>query len=366
MENLKIKIMKIKRVSILLSDTCKFLITMFLIISICSCNNLDKSDQKINKIDEVKYSAHLNWMGHYYLDEKSRHRLIKEVEREFRVRNQEIDLKLDFAQELYKGWDEQNVAIVSMMETGNYKYDIVDMDPSRYSNIGTKLRDPDWAHKYLVDFSEFDWFKESHKSIIYSNKQIRESTGNLMPAPYLEGIYISLWVNTKVLSQIGGTLKQFGINMNDIHDLLNKIKAYNKKNGSKIELFDLERGYSSFHDLARMLFISAYFGLTDEEGNRDVGLKAIKRVAEEMEYLQQQTQMKVPSTNWNFSTNVIFKDKALMCILPSWAIGKWQSVDSLEILKMVPCELPIFEHDSKYYPGFFQGVFGVMKKSRSE
>jgi len=25
--------------------------------------------------------------------------------------------------------------------------------------------------------------------------------------------------------------------------------------------------------------------------------------------------------------------------------------------------LPIFEHDSKYYPGFFQGVFGVMKNS---
>ena len=338
-----------------------FLIPLFLIISICSCSNADKSTKETNKVEQIKYSSHLNWLGHYNADEKSRHRLIKEVEREFKLRNQEIELKLTFPKELYTN-ENQADSIASFIKTGTYKFDIIEMDPAWYQAIGQKLKNPDWGRKYLVDFSAFDWFKESHKEIIYYNKQIKESTGNIMPSPYIEGIYFSLWMNTKVLSQIGGTLKQFGMNTNDIHDLLNKIKLYNEKTGSRIQLFDLERGYSSIYDLSKMLFMSAYFGETDKEGDRAAGLKALKRVAEEFEYLHQQTQIKVPPIRWQFYGKC-FKDTALMCIFPSWVFNLWQSADSIEALKMVPCELPIFEHDSKYYPGFFQGVFGVMKNS---
>jgi ABC-type glycerol-3-phosphate transport system substrate-binding protein len=66
---------------------------------------------------------------------------------------------------------------------------------------------------------------------------------------------------------------------------------------------------------------------------------------------------------WQFTKGKCFNDTALFCVFPSWVFNLWQSADSIKALKMVPCELPIFEHDSKYYPGFFQGVFGVMKNS---
>ena len=69
----------------------KLLVSIFLIISTTSCNDSKISDKKNNSLDEVKYKSQLNWMGHYYLDEKSRYYLMKEVEREFRLRNEEIE-----------------------------------------------------------------------------------------------------------------------------------------------------------------------------------------------------------------------------------------------------------------------------------
>jgi len=302
-------------------------------------------------------------MGHYEPSEKSRHRLIKEVEREFKLRNQEIELKLVFASQIFKGWEEQNEYIASMIKSGDYKYDIIEMEPNRYWAIGRLLKDPDWGEKYLVDFSVMDWFKERHQSFIYSNNLIRIKTSNIMTCPYLEGVYGTLWINTKVLAKIGGSLKQFNLTIKDIHDLINKLKIYNESAKDKIAFIDVERGYNSIFDLSRVLFLSAYFGETEKEGNMDAALKALKRVAEEFEYLQQQTHLSNPVMWGDISHKPIMNDKALMASFPTYAFIAWQSLDSADVLKIVPCELPIFEHNSKYYPGYYQGAFGVMKNS---
>lgn len=341
----------------------KLLVNMFLMISTTSCNNSKISDKKINSLDDVKYKSQLNWMGHYYLDEKSRYYLMKEVEREFRLRNQEVDLKLVFALQLFSDYTTETEFIASFVKSGNYKFDIIDMDPGRYRGVGRALNDPDWGSKYLVDFTDSSWFKERHKSIIYDDKRIRQSTGNIMASPYIEGIFGCLWINTRVLAKIGGSLKQSNLTISDIHDLIDKVKTYNATSQNKIAPLDLERGWDSYYDLSRMLFMSAYFQETSEEGNMNAGIKALKRVAEEFEYLQKQSQLKNPTSWETFGNRTIFKDKALIGVFPTYAFVQWQNVDSVEVLKLAPCELPIFEHDSKYYPGHYQGVYGVLKKS---
>ena len=344
-------------------DLLTAIINLFLIILTGSCNDSKISDKKNNSLDEVKYKSQLNWMGHYYLDEKSRYYLMKEVEREFRLRNQEVDLKLVFAKEITDDWTKENEFIVSIVKSGNYKFDIIDMEPGRYNQVGGLLNDPEWGRKYLVDFSDSSWFKKRHKSIIYDDKRIRQSTGNMMTSPYIEGIFSCLWINTRVLAQIGGSLKQSNLTIRDIHDLIDKVKTYNATSQNKIAPLDIERGWDSYYDLFRMLFMSAYFQETSEEGKMDAGIKAVKRVAEELEYLQKQSQLKNPKYWEHFGDKAIFKDKALIGVYPSFAFVQWQNVDSVEVLKLVPCELPIFEHDSKYYPGHYQGVYGVLKKS---
>jgi hypothetical protein len=321
------------------------------------------ADKKNNSVDEVKYKSQLNWMGHYEANEKSRHKLIKEVEREFRLRNQEIELKLVFPSQIFKNWNEQTDYLASMVKSGDYKYDIIEMEPNRYRQIGGLLNDPDWGEKYLVDFSEMDWFKERHQSFIFSNNLFRIATSKIMPCPYLEGVYGTLWINTKVLAKIGGSLKQFNLTINDIHDLINKLKIYNESAKDKIAFIDVERGYNSCYDLSRVLFMSAYFGETEDEGNMKAGIKALKRVAEEFEYLQQQTHLSNPVMWGDLSLKPIMDDKSLMAAFPTYAFITWQSRDSADVLKIVPCELPIFEHGTKYYPGYYQGAFGVMKKS---
>jgi ABC-type glycerol-3-phosphate transport system substrate-binding protein len=346
-----------------LAITYIFYTIVFFITSTSSCNDSKISDKKNNRIDDVKYKSKLTWMGHYEPSEKSRHRLIKEVEREFRLRNQEIELKLVFPSQIFKGWEEQNEYIASMVKSGDYKYDIIEMEPNRYWAIGRLLNDPDWGEKYLVDFSEMDWFKERHQSFIYSNNLIRIKTSNIMPCPYLEGVYGTLWINTKVLAKIGGSLKQFNLTIKDIHDLLNKLKTYNESAKDKIAFIDVERGYNSIFDLSRVLFLSAYFGETEKEGNMDAALKALKLVVEEFEYLQQQTHLSNPVMWGDISHKPIMDDKALMASFPTYAFIAWQSLDSADVLKIVPCELPIFEHNTKYYPGYYQGAFGVMKNS---
>ncbi len=333
------------------------------IISTSSCTDSKISDKKTASIGEVNYKSQLRWMGHYEPAEKSLHKLIKEVEREFRLRNQEIELKLVFPSQLFKGWNEQTEYLASMVKSGDYKYDIIEMEPNRYRAIGSILNDPDWGEKYLVDFTDMDWFKERHKNFIYNNNLLRISTSKIMPCPYLEGIYGTLWINTKVLAKIGGSLKQFNLTIADIHDLINKLKKYNESNNDKISLIDVEKGYNSIYDLSRVLFLSAYFGETAEEGNVNAGIKALTRVAEEFEYLQQQTHLSNPVMYGDISKKPIMDDKALMASFPTYAFIAWQSRDSVDVLKIIPCELPIFEHDSKYYPGYYQGTFGVMKNS---
>ena len=250
-----------------------------------------------------------------------------------------------------------------MVKSGNYKFDIIDMEANRYNGIAILLNDWDWGEKYLVDFSKTDWFKERHQSFIFSNNRIRVGTMKIIPGPYIEGVYGTLWVNTKVLAKIGGSLKQFNITIQDLHDLINKLKVYNESAKDKIGFIDVERGYNSMYDLSRVLFMSAYFGETEEEGNANVGNKALKKVAEEFEYLQQQIHLTNPVWWGDIPHKPIIDDKALMAVFPTYAFIAWQGRDSVDALKIVPCELPIFEHSPKYYPGYYMGVFGVMKKS---
>lgn len=309
----------------------------------------------------------INWMGHWYKADK-RYDLVLEIKRDFAFRNQDINVNLQFPEQILGTNDKVAVArlIVDMIKHKRFDWDIVWMDNHIYQFVAEELNDPYWGHKHLVNFEEVPGFVQSQKPFIIEDPAYRNQTGGILVGPYIEGYYYALYFNLELAAKIGIRPKRFGMTFDDLLSYVKAAAQYNKNAKDKIPIFfdayDLPSMEALFQNLVKS-WLTDYSMSTSEQGNPKK-LDAMYKGFQAFEQLGKYRPL-IPSyaTNaWFLTRDVPLNDGALFYISGTWMYNRWRDIDIAKSLKMIPMELPVLK-PVNYGLGGVITTWAVMKNS---
>jgi ABC-type glycerol-3-phosphate transport system substrate-binding protein len=335
---------------------------IFVLLSDCSSDNTEKKSETNSTVTVNKIP--IKWMSTWTF-RKGKRKLVESSAREFEILNQDINIHLWFNQEIWPkatNTEQPLQHTLEMIRSGKYDWDICNIDKYIYTNVTAELKDPKWTKKYLVDFSEFDWFRNSHESTVIEDPAFREGWGGIIPGPIIEGYYHAFWYNKKLADKIGLKIKPMGMTFNDLKEYLQKAYEYNKTAKDKIILLSETSPSKIKTDLLDCLIMSALGEVDTSRLDLTRNLKALKRALDSMEELSKFKPLEIPVTI-DPKVDPVLDGKALFGIFPSTIYNIWEAVDKEKLKDVVPIELPIFENPPMFYMGSYQSVWAVFKDS---
>jgi ABC-type glycerol-3-phosphate transport system substrate-binding protein len=311
-------------------------------------------------------------MGHWY-GEGKKELLVREMVREFSLLNQDIQIQLEFPNQIFSTVPEAELyfaecdSIQGMIEQNKWPYDILFCDQERYKKVGQQINDLNWGKKYLVDFSEELWFKDAHKSGLIEAMGLKERYGGIMPGPVIEGITNIMFVSEYVEKLLGIKVNDLDMTFSDFLSYAQAVDSYNKSHNDKITFFSTQLKTASANVFSQ--FVYSFYGKT-ETGSRAEGLKAIEEAYLAFEKLSKydpiEQYMSSKGMSYDVAQRILHSDKCLFTIQPTWMILLWNKSNPTGLAQMRPCEIPSLDnHTSKYYPGFSQLIFVVPKNSQN-
>jgi len=354
----------------------KFCFILFTFFSISGCgqkelsengNNNDKKRVTVTKSSKEKKK--LKIMGHWF-GEGKKELLIREAVREFSLLNQDLDITLEFPNQIFKDVKASQVyiatydSIIKMVNTNTWPFDVIKGDYGTYSEVSKRTNNHYWGKTYLVDVSERDWMKNSHKVGIL-NSEFATMYGDIIPGPVLESITDILFVSEEVEKKLGITVKMLDMKASDLLEYAKVVSEYNKRNNDKITFFSNQ--YYLANDLIfQQMALSAYD--RNEPGNKDEAVIAIEkayRILDEIaEYKPIEQYIDYTGLSYDDASRKLFTDKCLFSMQPSWIYLLWSNMYPNEVKYMKPCEIPSYNQgNSKVYPGFHQSVFAICKNA---
>jgi len=129
----------------------RMLVSMFLLMNLLcfySCNNSQKEKHDESKIVDHDFEqTPINWVGLWETRESKRD-LMLSVIRQFEIENQHLRVNFKFKEEMDREFDGYKYVIedslISMIQSGNYAWDIFPITRNTYINIAKKRNDPKW------------------------------------------------------------------------------------------------------------------------------------------------------------------------------------------------------------------------------
>lgn len=307
----------------------------------------------------------LNWMSHWY-KRAGKEELVRQIAREFEFQHQELAVNLKFIQEVYNTTTDDrrqfNNEVVNMINTGKVTWDILVLDNPSYDSIAIKLNDMNWGAKYLVNFEEFEWFKNQHKSFLFEGSQYRRNTGGIIPGPIIEGIYLALWYNSNVTKKLGLDIKKTDITFDDLKAYFKAAYEYNQSHQDKVVLLYDDNQSHPVKILFNSLVISELGQFDPLHLDRAKSLLAFKRGLMALEELSKFQPLNKSFLN-NTTDDPMLEQKALFFIKETWVYNRWAKASKSKASLIFPTELPVFEKPGMFYQGTYQSVYAVLKQS---
>jgi len=343
----------------------KYLFIVVIILVLLSCkrkkgNNTD--DVIISQTNKLEYESKLNWIGHW-LGEDRREFLIRETGNEFEFRNQEIEVNLKFPQELIGNRESEAQAdyVIKLINSPIPEYDVVWLEGGIYQIVATKIGDPYWGEKHLVDFSGNPIFNNGHKDFIINNPHYKNQMGGIFAGAFMEGYYYALWYNKEVANSIGITIKDFGMTYDDFLQYIKAVYSYNKRSNQKVAaIFE-----SSDWIMTSILFQNLYISLINKKSPDEQMYKnALNKALQAFEELGKYKPL-VSSYNknrWYDTRQAPLNNQSLFYIHGTWMYSHWRGIDEEKMKKMVPVELPVFRKTNHYLGGYLSS-FAVLKNA---
>jgi ABC-type glycerol-3-phosphate transport system substrate-binding protein len=336
---------------------------IFFFLVACSEQTSDKQVRE-NAVGLKKDAVQIDWMSTWTY-RKSKRTLVENAARDFELLNQEVRVNLKFSEEIWPNFDKNRQPLIhihEMIQTGKTDWDIVNLDKFIYNALKDSFKDERWPLKYLVNFEEFDWFRESHKDAIINDKKFRESWGGMLPGPMIEGYYHGLWYNKAVADQIGLKIKPFGMTFDDLLGYFQKAYEYNKTASQKVNILSEVTPSKTKTDLFNSLVISALGDADTAKVSINQSLAALKRTLIAFEKLSQYHPLEV-FTEVNPDIDPVLDGKTLFGIFPSTFYNIMEATDKEKLKNMYPAELPVFEKPGMFYIGSYQSVWAVFKNA---
>lgn len=307
----------------------------------------------------------LNWLGHW-LNEDERETMVREVAKEFSTRNPDIDLNLNFPQNIlgYKNKRDSAKMYVEMIKNKTYSWDVIWLDDQIYQFVADELNDSEWGKKYLVNFGDVPGFREAHKDFIFDDPIWANQTSNIIVGPMLEGYLHAIFFNKPLADKIGLTIKEEGMTFDDLLGYVKKVYEYNQKNNDHIAAFYESSDWTCQEILFQRLLrseIGDFNKTLDLSGSPEKNL-AFKKTLEALEELGKYKPLYKEWKNsiWFNTRQVPLNDEALFYVNGVWMYNHWMSIDPEKIKKMIPAELPVFK-EVDFYQGGYIPTWAVWK-----
>ncbi len=344
-------------------------ITLICIPLLCfSCNSKQSNEQLQNcKTIQKVTPVELNFLGHWF-GEGKKEQFLKEQIREFEFTNQDIEINLKYPEEIYFDRRKMNVEIqfnADIAISENPQWDIIRLN-NEYQKVADSLRDPEWAKKYLVDFSEIPEFRKTTRPELLSDT-IKAIYGGIIPGPFIDGFYWSLWCNTEVAKKVGIEVKQFDMTNDDFFNYIKAVYDYNQKHNESIIAIYESGNWRTTKAIAASLFFSEIGNYneimnTDEFSERK--LNTWEKVLRELERLSAYKPISPDwgKTAWTETVNYPLAGKCLFYSNASWMYNIWLKQDSIKFRNMLPAEYPVFKNSPVCFGGYFV-IWAVLKKS---
>lgn len=329
--------------------------TMFLI----GCNDQETETFEKKKVSTVidKPKTKLNWIGHW-LNEHDREIIVRDVAKEFVIKNPDIDLKLKFPQNIrgYRSKTDVAKLYVEMTKTGNYDWDVIWLDDQIYQYVADELQDPDWGPKYLVDFGQLPGFKDTQKDFIFNNPIWAAQTGGIIVGPMLEGYYHAIFFNKDVADKMGIEIKEMGMTFDDLLGYVKAVNDYNKKTGTDIAAFYESKDWICQEILFQRLLkseIGDFKNSLEHKGSAEKNA-AVKKTLEAFEELGKYKPLikNHQEIIWFQTRHIPLNDEVLFYVNGIWMYNHWMSADETKADKMIPAELPVFKAVDFYQGGY--------------
>jgi hypothetical protein len=336
-----------------------------MIITACSQDNIVISTAK--PLKNIETITTINFIGHW-LGEGERENLVRNFAREYEFLNQNVKINLKFAEEVY--YDKLDRACNQKYNAKVIMNGITDWDILRingeYSEVTAICNDPDWAKKYLVDFSTIKEFRDGTIPELLTENAKAEWNG-IIPGPWLEGQYWALWCNNNVARKVGIDVKQFGMTFEDFVNYLKAVYSYNKAHPSEYIAPVFE---SYVWKTTMAIAVNLYGSLLDDRNEflskqiTEKRLLAWEKTLEAMELISKFEPLKRDweKTEWSNTTGSLLNEECLFYVNGSWMYNIWMGIDKQKTLNCMPAEFPSFK-PMKFYPGAYQITWGVLKNS---
>jgi ABC-type glycerol-3-phosphate transport system substrate-binding protein len=247
----------------------------------------------------------------------------------------------------------------------NPEWDIIRIN-GQYNEVVEVTGDPDWPGKHLVDFSEIEEFRNGILPELLTEKS-KSLWNGIIPGPFIEGQYWSLWVNKKVVQKIGIEVKQFGMTADDFLGYLKAVYQYNivHPEDKIIALFNA-LDWPTIFAIGVQLFASSFDNPSDFINN-ELTTKRIDAWEKTLVVVEQMSQYKPLNenwrkVNWEKSNGVMLDGQYLFFVNGSWMYNIWQKIDEQKVVDCMPAELPVFKK-TELYPANYNVSWGVLKNA---
>jgi hypothetical protein len=343
----------------------QFVIIALSLLFNCSGPENEKMDLKI--LSEQTSKTTINFIGHWY-GVGLREELVKNIAREYEFENQHINVNMKFPEEVYFKREDplSNQKFVSkIIYEEKPEWDIIRIN-GQYNEVVEITGDPDWPRKHLVDFSQIEEFRNGTMPELL-NEKTKALWNGIIPGPFIEGQYWTLWVNKKVAQKVGIEVKQYGMTIDDFLGYLKAVYTYNVSHpNDKITSFFNCKDWPTIITLGIQLFASN-FDNPAEFLNAELTTKRLDAWEKTLQAVEQMAQYKPLNENWrnlkwNDSKVTMLEGNYLFLMNGSWMYNYWQSSDNNKVTDCMPTEVPVFKK-TELYPAIYNVSFGVLKNA---
>ncbi|MFO7657116.1 MAG: extracellular solute-binding protein [Bacteroidales bacterium] len=311
----------------------------------------------------------LNFMGHWYNEDK-REDFIREWIQDYQKDNPEVYINLKFSNEILGKKTKFETAwyIYEMILYNTYAWDIVWMDDNIFQLVSENLSDINWGREYLVDFSEYKKFIESHKPEIFEDSTYKNLTGGQFIGPMIEGYYVLLWYNKQLADKMGLNIKAHGMTYEDFLNYVKEIYSYNKEhNTSYAALYESYDWRTTGQYLFQQLFNSAVNNEkngTPQKSEEEIKNIALLKTLQAFEELSKYNPLisSYDKNQWFNTRDYMLKDSCVFYLGGSWMYSHFRSLDSINMKNIAAAELPVFYPTDSYLGGYIPS-FAVMNNS---
>ena len=270
-----------------------------LIFALVSCSvGVKEAKEKATHSTQQSEITQRNFIGQW-LNEGMREDLVRNVARSYEFEHQNVRVNLKFPEEVYYKREDmfsnQRFVAEEVKKEVGY-WDILRIN-GEMEVIAEFAKDPEWAAKYLVDFSQMEEYKKYTLPALLSDS-VKARWNGILPGPFVEGSYWAFWCNQKVAQKVGIEVKQYGMTFNDFEKYIAAVYEYNQKNpNDKVGAIFESGEWKTVHAFATQLFSTV---LNDESEffSTQTTEKKLKAWHETLRLLERIAKYKPIAANW--------------------------------------------------------------------